>query len=485
MSSPILGPKLVQESGLGQRRGFKGAPLFTKATKKTGDYLSPTSALTRISPRPRSPRSPLATVTNFILSPTSPKTFTSGYPVSSFLQDVYDDQDPFAVGSDSFFTPEDDTVVSVEYCNFDIYQVDSSSPSVKNVGAKTPVAKTTIYDISIYDYSPPNRKTDKTGTKDPSSSSVPIVLIPPSPPSSSTDLTMEEPPSESDSASVPTGQPNSSNMDTSLDADKTHLSDLSLPAFEQEVSYEEVSLSTYSYDPQESSRYGDISLSVYSRDSYFGVAEDVMDSPTLNSQTLSEDVLCQSIVDATLEEPVSPSRSSIPSDSPRLRKKRGYRDLRYEASPEKKRCSHNIVCDNLEAIKEPTLDLDDFDLQCPPILSLLGQSRAEPLSSPGASAVSPVDDDPFLLSSAKTSKAPSGLKPLLLPLRVANRMSVGAAPPSGRSEQTTNKTERNSKAIENILMLLDSIQYPEFLDDGENGKVCDAEQFDDEIGYAL
>lgn len=199
---------------LGRRRGFKGAPLFTQATSKYSPFFSPQNlssqspiSSTPTNPRPFSPRTPLSTVTNMIRSVSSAKPVNLAKEID--LQQLFDQGDPFAVSTDSFFAPSlsSDDLPSVNLDNFGQYHpcdsLHSRTPSLKrksNFGdlrtAASPVKKfgmrTTIYDMSrssLYRKSTPADSREKLSSRllnQEVCASPTIILTVPSAPSSPT-----------------------------------------------------------------------------------------------------------------------------------------------------------------------------------------------------------------------------------------------------------------------------------------------------------
>ncbi|KAJ7046816.1 hypothetical protein C8F04DRAFT_211007 [Mycena alexandri] len=186
---------LVSIGELGQRRGFKGAPLFTPETarKRSASFLSLSSAFspkTPLTPRPSpstprtarpipsTPRTPLATVSNLIRTPTarspakSPKPVAPQIDVADELQQYYDTSDPFSVMGESFYEPEI-VCTSVPFSNLDKvdgYRVPPPRTlpvrahktffkAVEAASATTPrLRETKIYDIMVYNYQPKGMK---------------------------------------------------------------------------------------------------------------------------------------------------------------------------------------------------------------------------------------------------------------------------------------------------------------------------------------
>ncbi|KAJ6496709.1 hypothetical protein C8R47DRAFT_1212997 [Mycena vitilis] len=181
--SPEFLPAL---SSLGERRGFKGAPLFTPATarKRSASFLSLSSTFSPkspLSPRtspstprtarptPSTPRTPLSTVTNLLRTPTanSPKlsAMPMECPVSEALQQCYDLDDPFSAAGASFYLPET-VCASVPVLNLtrlDIYRpalppLRSRRTFFKAVEAAsrtTPrIRETNVYDMMVYNFQP-------------------------------------------------------------------------------------------------------------------------------------------------------------------------------------------------------------------------------------------------------------------------------------------------------------------------------------------
>ncbi|KAJ7774863.1 hypothetical protein B0H16DRAFT_1880067 [Mycena metata] len=184
---------LVSIGELGQRRGFKGAPLFTSETarKRSASFLSLSSAFspkTPLTPRPSpspstprtarpipsTPRTPLATVSNLIRTPTarspakSPKPVAPHMDVADELQQYYDISDPFSVMGESFYGPEI-VCTSIPFSNLDKvdgYRVPPPRTlpvrthktffkAVEAASGTTPrLRETKIYDIMVYNYQP-------------------------------------------------------------------------------------------------------------------------------------------------------------------------------------------------------------------------------------------------------------------------------------------------------------------------------------------
>lgn len=66
--------------------------------------------------------------------------------------------------------------------------------------------------------------------------------------------------------------------------------------------------------------------------------------------------------------PVSPTHTSFSRAPLRLTKKRGYRDIHDEASPEKSQQRASRVCDDVHNVKEPSWDLDEEE---PSLMSII------------------------------------------------------------------------------------------------------------------
>jgi hypothetical protein len=182
---------------LGKRRGFKGAPLFTPETikKQSTSFLSLSSAFspkTPLSPRPSlstprtarlipsTPRTPLATVTNLLRTPTakSPKPLSMPMecPVSDELQQCYDLEDPFSVVGESFYGPEI-VGAGVPLSNLERLEVYRTSPPkaapvrshrtfFKAVQAASctklfRIRETNVYDMMVYNFQPKMRNFGK------------------------------------------------------------------------------------------------------------------------------------------------------------------------------------------------------------------------------------------------------------------------------------------------------------------------------------
>ncbi|KAJ6630838.1 hypothetical protein B0H10DRAFT_2427861 [Mycena sp. CBHHK59/15] len=190
-SDACSGLESDQAGGLGKRRGFKGSPLVTPKTEKKVNmsFLSALSPkLPPFTPRPSTPRSPLATVTNLMRTST-PKPIKSpamkvDLPVSDELQECYEMADPFAVMGDSFFTLE---AVSAHIPfpaleRFEVYKapelipVPTLAPRFKtfrkdvNKSAahrKPKGVETNIYDTMVYNFRPKMQKVGKKRNRKP------------------------------------------------------------------------------------------------------------------------------------------------------------------------------------------------------------------------------------------------------------------------------------------------------------------------------
>ncbi|KAJ7063331.1 hypothetical protein C8F01DRAFT_1250885 [Mycena amicta] len=138
-NSPKLCPSFSADpqkspTGLGKRRGFKGAPLFTPDTAKrqTSSFLSSAT---------KSPRTPLSAVTNLIRTPTmkspikSPKLQPAPpeLPISDALQRIYSAEDPFSVTAEScFYSPDVCGAVPFSVLfQVDVYAMDSTCETTK------------------------------------------------------------------------------------------------------------------------------------------------------------------------------------------------------------------------------------------------------------------------------------------------------------------------------------------------------------------
>jgi hypothetical protein len=192
---------------LGQRRGFKGAPLKTSLTTPQGSLLSlPPAKSDRSSGRmsPTTPRTPLSSIVNLCTS-FSPKSMRSSKQAPF---EVYDQDDPFAVNAPSFYSSV--SAASTPPWNDDgltLYLDQGKLKSLHKGGSRSRrssnvhpipghVMKTTIYNVSVGPSFPTSRPLATTTLKATSevpkpleSSALPVtpsdvgvVLTPPSPP---------------------------------------------------------------------------------------------------------------------------------------------------------------------------------------------------------------------------------------------------------------------------------------------------------------
>ena len=152
--------KAVSIGKLGQRRGFKGAPLKTSATTPQGSLLSlPSAKSVRSSGRmsPTTPRTPLSSIVN-LCTTFSPKSMRSS---KQALLEVYGQDDPFEVNAPSFYTSifegstppwnDDDLTLYLDQGKRkSLYKGGSRSLRSSNAH-RIPghVMKTTIYNVSV------------------------------------------------------------------------------------------------------------------------------------------------------------------------------------------------------------------------------------------------------------------------------------------------------------------------------------------------
>ena len=192
---------------LGQRRGFKGAPLKTSLTTPQGSLLSLPSAKSvqssgRISPT--TPRTPLSSIVNLCTS-FSPKSMRSSKQVPL---EVYGQDDPFEVNAPSFYTlisagstppwNDDDLTLYLDQGKHKSLHKGGSRSRRSSNAHRIPghVMKTTIYNVSVGPSLSASRPLATTTLKATSevpnhseSSALPVtpsdvgvVLTPPSPP---------------------------------------------------------------------------------------------------------------------------------------------------------------------------------------------------------------------------------------------------------------------------------------------------------------
>lgn len=199
--------KAVSIGNLGQRRGFKGAPLKTSSTTPQGSVLSlPSAKSVRSSGRmsPTTPRTPISSIVNLCTS-FSPKSMRSSKQAPL---EVYGQEDPFAVTAPSFYTLV--SAGSTPPWNDDdlnLYLDQEKDKSLHKGGSRSRrssnahripghVMKTTIYNVSVgpslstsRPLATPTLKTTSELPKPLDSSALPVtpsdvgvVLTPPSPP---------------------------------------------------------------------------------------------------------------------------------------------------------------------------------------------------------------------------------------------------------------------------------------------------------------
>lgn len=151
------------ESGLAQRRGFKGSPLFAPAMKKKSSFHTLTDMLS-----PRTPDSSGLGFSTFRRTPT-PRTSKSFLiepeALPQHIQDDYDATDPFATDSYPYQAIESSSVV--DYTDISIYTTvgnyafDMSRRKTSRAVARSASTirkqfamqtSTNIYDLSIYDF---------------------------------------------------------------------------------------------------------------------------------------------------------------------------------------------------------------------------------------------------------------------------------------------------------------------------------------------
>ncbi|KAF7304906.1 hypothetical protein MKEN_01204900 [Mycena kentingensis (nom. inval.)] len=153
LCTSLLEPSLPQPSGppsgLGQRRGFKGAPLNTPGTMKRQSPSFLSSA--------KSPRTPLSAITNnLIRTPTAKSPLKSPKspepPIPHELQQIYSTEDPFAANSESFYSP--DIRGAVLFSRLD--QLDAYWNPKRNLKTRSTSKfwTTQVYDLMIYNYDP-------------------------------------------------------------------------------------------------------------------------------------------------------------------------------------------------------------------------------------------------------------------------------------------------------------------------------------------
>ncbi|KAJ7632657.1 hypothetical protein FB45DRAFT_913066 [Roridomyces roridus] len=172
LSSPTLFTEALPQPGLGQRRGFRGAPLSTP----TISFLSLSSALSPLSPHPSpsTPRTPLATVTNFLrpahgllAKPRTPA--VPEPPVPEELQQYYEIGNPFSLVAESFYIPEA-LCASLPFSylqRVDVYRAVApralpTRRAVDSVSLST--RGTHVYDLMVYNFQPMD-KANKVGNK--------------------------------------------------------------------------------------------------------------------------------------------------------------------------------------------------------------------------------------------------------------------------------------------------------------------------------
>ena len=198
--------KAVSIGKLGQRRGFKGAPLKTSATTPQGLLLSlPSAKSVRSSGRmsPTTPRTPLSSIVN-LCTTFSPKSMRSSKQAPL---EVYGQDDPFEVNAPSFYTSisagstppwnDDDLTLYLDQGKHKSLHKGGSRSRRSSNAHRIPghVMKTTIYNVSVgpsLSASRPLATTPKETSEVPKhseSSALPVtpsdvgvVLTPPSPP---------------------------------------------------------------------------------------------------------------------------------------------------------------------------------------------------------------------------------------------------------------------------------------------------------------
>ena len=192
---------------LGQRRGFKGAPLKTSSTTLQGSLLFlPSTKSVRSSGRmsPTTPRTPLSSIVNLCTS-FSPKSMRSSKQAPL---EVYGQDDPFAANAPSFYTSiSADSTPPWNDDDLTLYLDQGKHKSLHKGGSRSRrssnahcipghVMKTTIYNVSVGPSLSASRPLATTTLKATSevpnpleSSALPVtpsdvgvVLTPPSPP---------------------------------------------------------------------------------------------------------------------------------------------------------------------------------------------------------------------------------------------------------------------------------------------------------------
>jgi hypothetical protein len=157
-------------TGLAERRGFKGAPLFTANTIRKGSYPAIFSPRTPVS----SPSSGFVmTMSNFWASSPKASVPVEDFCVPQHIQDDYYQKNPFDAVTESYFAPhldntsfswsdiEDNFYDFSVYCAITEHKPDFfSTNSLKQTQSGVPTrstnqfkkqAKTNIYDMPIYD----------------------------------------------------------------------------------------------------------------------------------------------------------------------------------------------------------------------------------------------------------------------------------------------------------------------------------------------
>ena len=163
----------VSNSGLAERRGFKGAPLFTAKAIKKASFPSFPAILS-----PRTPNSPpnsgiVTTMSNFLTLSPKVSVPLEAYYIPQYIQDDYNQNNPFDTTAESYFAPHiQDSSSSPSYIKDDLYdfsvyyaiaehksdffktnslrKVQTGVPSRSLSKSKTHV-RTNIYDMSIHD----------------------------------------------------------------------------------------------------------------------------------------------------------------------------------------------------------------------------------------------------------------------------------------------------------------------------------------------
>ena len=119
--SPQVLPSELEIGKLGKRRGFKGAPLFTTATSRKSTFLEVPPVFS-----PRHTKSPLATLIKPSSFDAEKQRANEAKQIPAVLQEDFDLHDPFGTNSDSYYLPHvvNTTISHPNLFDFSAYESD-------------------------------------------------------------------------------------------------------------------------------------------------------------------------------------------------------------------------------------------------------------------------------------------------------------------------------------------------------------------------